>query len=455
MFPSQRSYFMPDKGAYPTLPAEDEDGDGDLADEVPLDQDGSGTFLDDGYPPKYADGAERKHVFYHAIKEHEKNYDYDSWAKKGFFIDAPSPLKYDLNDLGPNAHVPGMMKSGIPIYHVGGWFDGFARGTFELYRTMEETNPSKVIMFPGYHSVTRGPYYAHIGYEHGAASDVFAREHFRFFDRYLKGIKNGIEDDAPIYLYNMHGDGWRAEQEWPLAREQRTACYLGSGGTLAKSTGVPGTTKYTAAFTHSSTYGDNEGNRWVGIGGQHPNALPVRTEKDKQCLSFTSETLMAPMEVTGHPSVTLHVSSTEAYGDFFVYLEDVSPEGEAVLVTEGQLRAGFHKLYDNDLIVEGADVEVLPELPWHGYRKQDYVDGALADGTHIEMTISLHPTSWVFRKGHRVRLSIACADWPTFRLHPKLSPANNPSDAGNVVPTVFVHHGGELASLLELPVVPE
>ena len=455
MFPSQRSYFDPEKGLIPARPAQDEDGDGDLADEIPLDQDGSGTFLDDGYPPVYSDGEAREHVFYDAIKAHLENYDYDAWAKAAFFIDARSPLGHTLNELGPNAHVPALMESGLPIYNVGGWFDGFARGSFELYCTLASSNPSKLIMFPGYHRVTRGPYYEDIGYATEEADAVLAREHLRFFDRYLKGIENRIEQDAPIQIYVMHGEGWRGERTWPLAREVRTPFYLDANRTLSGARGAAGITRHTADYRHSSVYGDSEGNRWVGISGRHPSALPDRRDKAAQSLSYTGEPLAAAMEVTGHPSVTLRVSSTEAYGDFFVYLEDVSPDGAAVLVTEGQLRAGFHRLQDNDLIVAAGGVDVLPDLPWHGFRKEDYVKRALADGAELPLTISLQPTAWVFREGHCVRLSIACSDWPTFRLHPRLSPANHPDDPGNRVPTITVHHGGDSGSVLELPVIPQ
>lgn len=454
MFPSQRSYFDPAKGLIPARPAEDEDGDGDLADEIPLDQNGSGTFLDDGYPPRYADGEKRAHVFYHAIQAHVANYDYDSWASKAFFIDAPAPLGYTLNELGPNAHVPGLMKFGIPIYNVGGWFDAFARGSFELYCTLAASNPSKLIMFPGYHSVTRGPYYDHIGYAEEDARAVLAREHLRFFDRYLKGIENRIEHDPPIQIYVMHGEGWRGEREWPLAREVRTPLYLDAQHRLSNTPGADGETRWTADYRHNATFGESAGNRWVGISGRHPSALPERREKDEQRLIFTGAPLAAAMEVTGHPTVTLHVSSTEAYGDFFVYLEDVSPEGAAVLVTEGQLRAGFHRLQDNDLIVAAGGVDVLPDLPWHGFRREDYVEHALANGAKLELVISLQPTSWVFRPGHRVRLSIAASDWPTFRLHPRLSPANDPEDPANRTPTITVYHGGDSGSVLELPVIP-
>jgi len=60
----------------------------------------------------------------------------------------------------------------------------------------------------------------------------------------------------------------------------------------------------------------------------------------------------------------------------------------------------------------------------------------------------------VFRKGHRIRVAVACADTPTFRLHPKLSPKNTPDAPDNRVPTITVHRGGSRPSRIELPVIP-
>lgn len=454
MFPVQRNYFQPDMGFLPTRPALDEDGDGDLADEIPRDQDGSGTFLDDGYPPKYADGAERNHVYYDASKEHEKNYDYSSWAKDAFFIDGKSPLDYTLYDLGPNAHVKGMMASGIPIYNVGGWFDGFARGTFELFETLKASNPSKVLMFPGYHGVLGGPYWEYAGADQSAARDMMLAEELRFYDRYLKGIENGIDAEPPIWMYVMHG-GWRAEAAWPPARAKQRTLYLANDHSLQVE-GTEGADDYRADFSHNSSYGTNGGNRWLGIAGNEPDALPIRTEKDNQCLVYNSEALESAMEVVGHPIVHLWVSSDTPDADFFVYLEDVEPGGEVVLVTEAQLRGGFAALHDNDEIIYSGKqgIDVKPELPWHGYEKDEYNPEIFADGAVIELVIDFQPTAYVFRAEHRIRVSIACADFPTFRLHEKLAPNNTPDDPANMVPTITVHRGSAYPSSIELPVIP-
>ena len=137
-----------------------------------------------------------------------------------------------------------------------------------------------------------------------------------------------------------------------------------------------------------------------------PGDLPYRAEKDEQVLTYTSTPLEADTEVTGHPTVSVLVSSTADHGDLYFYLEDVDPEGNAVLVTEYQHRAGFDRLVDKDLMIPGTTgIDVKPELPWHGFREADYTDRVFADGAVVRVTTSLYPTSRLFRTGHRIRLS--------------------------------------------------
>jgi predicted acyl esterase len=456
MYRSVRNYYAPEKRELPTKPALDEDGDDDLADEIPLDVNGNGTFLDDGFPPTYRDGAERQHVYYQAtLAHHEKNLDVASWVGGLSFIDAAGPLGLTFYELGSNAHVRGMMESGIPVYIIGGWFDRFSRGSCELYCTLRGKNPVKLLMIPGYHG-SGGPFWKFCGEDETKAMAMVLLEHLRFFDRYLKGIENNVDAEPPIMIYVMNGDKWRSEHEWPLERHVMARYYFDTDNRLAMQRREDGFDEYTADLTHNSTYGTNGYSRWFSTGGQGPDTLPMRTEKDKQCLVYTSDALDENMEVTGHPIVRFWVSSTADYGDFFVYLEDVDENGEALLVTETQLRAGFADLYDNDKVIAGGahKIDVVPELPWHGFEKAHYRDRMLADDAIVELVIDFLPTSWVFRQGHRIRVSIACADYPTFRLHPRLSPANDPQHPDTIVPTVTVYRDSARPSHLELPVIP-
>ena len=259
--------YLPQHGIRPTKPAADEDGDGEWADEIPVDQDGSGDFLDDGSPPKYRDGIEREHLYFKATLAHHKgNHNYMEWASKIRFSDQKNPLGYTMYDMSPSGFVPGTMDSGIPVLNVGGWFDGFTRGTTELFSTMRVTNPSKMLMPPSYHDFNTGPFWSHFGFDPSNVLQMSLTEHLRFFDRYLKGIENGYDKEPPILMYVMNGNGWRFEHEWPLAREVKVTYFMNLDHRLTRKRCMDGTDRYKADFTHNSSYGSNDGNRWKGIG---------------------------------------------------------------------------------------------------------------------------------------------------------------------------------------------
>jgi hypothetical protein len=451
------NYFLPSYGFFPTTPVVDEDNDGDLADEIPIDWNGNGTFLDDG-PPTYKDGVVRKgNIYYNLTLEHYLyNVEYAGFAANLPFIDSVTPVGKTSYELGPNAFVPAMMEFGIPIYNAGGWFDGFARGTTELYNTMAGTNPSKMLMRPSYHG-GGGPFWQYLGIDPNEASTKMNIERLRYFERCLKGIDNGIDKEPPIYIYVMNSGSWRFEDRWPLLEKVDTKYYFEENHSLSTVKATKGSDQYTADFSHDSRYGTNLGNRLLGVAGLAPNALPIRTQKDGQTLLYTSKPMAQDTEVTGHPIVELYVSSTADYGDFFVYLEDVDQQGQSILVTEGVLRAEWAKLYDtNEQIYSGKyGIEVLPKLPWHGYEQAQYPHKPpLRDGRVVKLVFDLLPTSWVFKQGHRIQASIACADWPTFKLHEKLSPNNKPIDPANIVPTVTVYRDSKHHSSISLPVIP-
>lgn len=462
----EHSYYLPDDGFYPAAPVVDEDGDGRLDDEIPLDLNGNGTFLDDynypddpNNPPQYADGKEREHIYYLAVREHMANVPYNQIGPNTQFIDT----EWDYSEgnttniltsyeVGPSSAIKGLMASGIPIYNHGGWMDPFARGSFELYDTMKETNPSRIVMDAGYHE-GYSPYWEFSGEDADEVLGKYGVELLRYYDRYLKGIENGIDTEPPILIYNMNGDGWRSESEWPLARQELTKYLFNEKGALDTQNQVDGTDLYTVNFEHDARWGSFPTSRWQLY---HPDEMPMRTELDKLCLTYTGAPLTKDTEVTGHPIVDLWVSSTADNGDFFIYLEDVDESGNAVLVTEGLLRAGFSGQYDNDtMIVKGEyGIEVLPELPWSGFEQSQYNEKVFANNNIVHLTIDLQPTSWVFKEGHSIRVSIAGADSPTFEILPQLSPTNDPADPNNIVPEITVYRDKEHPSNITLPIIP-
>lgn len=458
-------------GNFPIMPAApvvDEDGDGELTDEIPLDLNKNGSFLDDykypenpNDPPQYADKSPRKHIYFLATKDHTKNIRIDAWVSKAPFIDTTyadlgiKSIAGAVNgyDISPISRIPQIMQSGIPIYHVGGWFDAQPKSTTIFYATAAKTNPSKLLMVPVYHIMT-SPYIKYFG---GRDDDMMSGvkvETLRYFDHYLKGIDNGIDREPPVTLYVM-GKGMRQENEWPLKRQQMTPFFFSEGNSLSAAAGNPGEDVFKADLSQDSSFGPVHGNRWKMY--VIMDKVPDRAELDKKCQVYTSQPLDHDTEVTGHPMIDMWVSSTARDGDFFVYLSDVTEDGTVVLVTEQPLRAGFAGLRNEDMmILRGkTGTHVLPDLPWHGFEKADYNENIFSGGGIVELKFDLQPTSWVFKKGHRIRVSVAAADWPTFPLNPALSPKNNPADPGNTIPVVTFHRDPEHPSRILLPVIPD
>ena len=449
----------PRAGPLPSPPVVDEDGDGELADEIPQYPNGKEFFFCD--PPTYSDSRKRQNIYYNAVREHLNNLDPRQWAPAAPYRNSRiAGSEYTWIDFGPSDWPVRLAESGVAVYHVGGWFDIFTLGTTRWYATLKKTNPSKMLVHPSFHTslgigpgAMAGPYWSYFGEDVEQASERMKKEQLRFFDRYLKGIKNGIDAEPPVLIYVMNGEGWRLENEWPLVRQVVRNYYFEAENTLTRIIKAEGADKYKADFAHNSTYGPNKATRWSA---SYLRDEPMkRTEKDLKCLTYTTGKLGQDIEVTGHPIIHFWVSSTADYGDFFVYLEDVDEKGEAYYVTEGKLRAGFARLVSQeDMLAPGTNIDILPDLPYHGFKDTDYVDKIFAGGNIVELVFDLYPTSWVLKKDHRIRVSIACADWPTFDLHAKLSPKNDPDCPENTVPSITVYYGTKFPSRIELPIIP-
>jgi len=116
----------------------------------------------------------------------------------------------------------------------------------------------------------------------------------------------------------------------------------------------------------------------------------------------------------------------------FVYLEDVDENGKVQYVTEGELRA-LHRKVSN----EKAPYKMVG--PYHSFEKEE--GQTLEAGEVAELTFSMLPISYLFKKGHRIRIAIAGADADQFR------------NMTNDEPEYTFYRSFKYPSRVELPVV--
>jgi uncharacterized protein len=160
----------------------------------------------------------------------------------------------------------------------------------------------------------------------------------------------------------------------------------------------------------------------AGPADQQPN------EVRDDVLCCTTDTLERPLEVTGPITLVLHISSSAKDMDFVAKLIDVHPDGRAMFVTEGALRAR--------------------------YRLSTSEPTLLVPGEVYEPQFELWGTSNVFLPGHRLRLEITSSNFPRFDRN-----SNTGGDIGRETEGDFVlalnriYHGPRYPSRLILPII--
>jgi len=334
------------------------------------------------------------------------------------------------------------------VYNRGGWFDYHARDTTQWYGTLRGHTPTRLLMAPTGHgglpsASAPGPGHgnAYLRYFHddSTTGERVLNEKLRFFDRYVRGLHNGFDAEPPVLIYVM-GKGWRHEQEWPPKRARMLRLALAAQGRLDASAGPAAVDEWQVDPEASSlSQGANRWNYGISVAGA-PMSLDATLSRR---LAYTSGPLEADREITGHPTVELTLGSSAESADVYAYLEDVAPDGSSLLVSEGELRANYHRLKPARTMLPGASTfTVRPALPWHGYARADFDPAPFASGRSVRLVFDLTPTAWLFPKGHRIRLSLAGADKDTFE--PSLSPA----------PQRWQIHRGRGQSVLNLPWIP-
>jgi putative CocE/NonD family hydrolase len=276
-------------------------------------------------------------------------------------------------------------------YAVCGWHDFYVDGTLAYFNRIPA--PKKLLMGP----------WKHVFPNLSPVEPVnFLELMVRWWDRWLRGRDNGADAGPAITIFVQGAGVWRHEDAWPPARNGSQVLHLLPAGRL--DSGAVEEAQDVATYAYDPTVGLDSLGRdpWtttVAESGWH-NGDEARS------LTFTTGPLEEDWELTGQALALLTVTPSVGGLTFTACLCDVDPDGRSRLVTMGWCPAS-----------------------------------GSAAGTRQRIEVPLRATSHLFRRGHRIRLSLALADFP--RVWPTPLPG-----------TIVVHQASDGPSSLLLPRTP-
>ena len=335
----------------------------------------------------------------------------------------------------------------VPALNIGGWYDLFLGGTLANFRGIRERggseaarSGSRLIIGPWSHGVAGGEFAeTRFGFMANAlVADLVGRQ-IKFFDRHVKGIDNGLDDEPLVRIFVMGGGGWRSEADWPLPDTRFTPYYLHSGGRANTADGDGVLLTDTPSGGRFDVYLYDPRDPVPTVGGQTflpglhigANAGP-RDQRDverrRDVLCYTTPPLGRDTEVTGPIELVLHASSSAVDTDFTGKLVDVHPDGRAIILTEGILRARYRESTAEPRLLEPEKV--------------------------YELRIDLWATANVFRAGHRIRLEVSSSNFPRFDRNTNTGGTIAEEGEDTMLPAVnrIFHHAGHPSHVL-LPVI--
>jgi hypothetical protein len=334
----------------------------------------------------------------------------------------------------------------VPALTVAAWYDIFQGGSLRNYMGIKAHGGAEAAGRGQRLLVTIG---GHAGggrkigeVDFGPAAEEFDENNItlEWYDYLFQGKQNEFATGKPVKIFVMGRNEWRNEDTWPLERAKSTSYFLHSAG-KANSASGDGVLSTTAAHSEAAdTFIYDPANPVPTVGGPlccdsvHLAPGPrdqQELETRPDVLVYSTPPLDQDLEVTGPVTLDLFAKTSAVDTDFTAKLVDVSPNGLALNLTEGILRARYREASPTT----GATASPIVPSQVNEYK------------------IDLWSTSNVFLKGHKIRLEVSSSNFPRFDRNLNTG-KDSSTDAAMVKATNTILHDQQHRSALVLPVVP-
>ena len=349
----------------------------------------------------------------------------------------------------------------IPIGFLGGWYDQFLGGTLTDYHAAKAITgqPVSLVIGPWIHGGNNNPV-AGAGFFGKDAVESTTQDAIDWFDAYMGS--GGATPSQPEVKYFVMGGGsgtmttddqgndvfdigghWTTASAWPPPAADPTPYYLQADGALATSvpsSAAPDTYSYDpndpvptlGGNMSSAGVLDPPGAQLQTCTADHPmcNGATGPLAERPDVLSYQTPALDSDVTVAGHVSMDLYAASSAVDTDFTAKLVDVYPDGTAINVADGILRAR--------------------------YRQSDEHATPLTPGEPTEFQIDMWDTAIVFKAGHHIRIDISSSNFPHFDRNLNTGrPTGSDSSSDAVTASQTVFHDALRPSAVILPILPD
>ena len=263
---------------------------------------------------------------------------------------------------------------------IGGWGDAYKNAVARLVQGIQA--PVKGIIGPWIHK------YPHFAVPHPQIG--FLQEALRWWDRWLKGLDTGVENDPAMRIYIMdsvppkawHDERpgrWIGEENWPSPRVELQKMHFSSEGGLKN-----GLAEFVRNISSPADCGAAGGEYcaiWLG-----PEMPGDQRFDDAHSACFDSAALDRAVDITGGVLVQLSLSCDKPKGQIAIRLCDLDETGASARMTYGVLNLCHRESHE------------FPQ--------------AMVPGERIDIQIRLDDIAWRVPPGHRLRVAISTAYWP-------------------------------------------
>ncbi len=287
-------------------------------------------------------------------------------------------------------------KTGMGIMITGGLQDFITVGAMDTFATIQKGGgKARLMVDGGPHASARGNMLG--PYHHANHMDLF-------FAHYLRGEKNAWTDKkvykSDVLLYIMGPNRFRWEKTWPIADAKDTKLYLRAkpSGTIKQPAARPVTTENPppnpndGSLSLTAPAADEKPMRYtyfpengpfLATGWTQGDGWPKvdETEFSTKAVSWTTDAMTVPTEVTGNIVFDFSASSSAGDTDFMLMVTDVAPDGTSRYISAASLNAPHY-----------------PDMSRPNPMKP---------GEIRRFQMAANPIAYVFQPGHRIRFSLA------------------------------------------------